>query len=382
MHLALFAFAEKRRGFSLGKLEKMHVFVRNLLTEWRKLTLPFTGETFIVAVSGGADSVSLLLALKELHDRKKLNLRFVIAHYNHSLRGAESEKDSQLVVSLTSKFNFELALGKGNVARAGNLEQNARNGRYEFLTQIAENTQSYGILTAHTMNDQAETFLINLLRGSGLQGLGGMKPIRQIEEEKEKSGIWNLESGINQSAIRNPQSAIVLVRPLLNWAKRIDTENFCRQNEVGFRNDAMNDDLAFVRVRVRKILLPMLEDFNPKIVETLSDTAKILRQENEFLECERQKIEAESENRTIDGEAQNLQLKKLKNLPKAMLYRVLRQWLEENRSDLRGLELKHIEAIERLVYSRKSGKFVELPNGGKVSKKDGKLSFKNFKVVK
>ncbi len=382
MHFALFAFAEKRRGFFRRKLEQMHGFIRNLLTEWRKLKLPFDDETFVAAVSGGADSVSLLLALKELRDRKKLNLRFVIAHFNHNLRGEESEKDAQLVVSLTSKFGFELALGKGNIARVGNLEQNARRARYEFLSQTAENVRAYGILTAHTMNDQAETFLINLLRGSGLQGLGGMKPVK-IQNSKFK--IQNSEEifeSNGQSQIANHKSQIQLVRPLLSWAKRIDTENFCRQNEIEFRNDAMNDDLAFARVRVRKVLLPMLKDFNPKIIETLSDTAKILRQEDEFLERERQKIEAENDNPMVDGDRQNLPLKKLKNLPKAMLYRVVRQWLEANRGNLRSLELKHLEAIERLAFSRKSGKYVELPNGAQVVKKDGKLSFKIFKVVK
>ncbi|MDQ3132549.1 MAG: tRNA lysidine(34) synthetase TilS [Acidobacteriota bacterium] len=363
----------------------MHGFVRNFLTEWRKLNLPFADETFVTAVSGGADSVSLLLALAELRDRKKLNLRFVVAHFNHNLRGAESEKDARLVVSLTNEFGFELALGSGNIERAGNLEQNARRARYEFLTETAQNVQACGILTAHTMNDQAETFLINLLRGSGLQGLSGMSPIRLIEREKGRRGekekeefeFFNLESEIEKSKIQNPKSKIRLVRPLLNWAKRRDTENYCRECEIEYRNDAMNDDLAFRRVRVRKVLLPLLEDFNSKIIETLSATAKIFRRENEFLECELKKIEAENDSRTFDDEQKNLPLEKLKNLPKAMFYRVVRQWLETNRGSLRGLELKHLEAIERLIYSRKSGRSVELPNGETVVKKDGKLSFKD-----
>ncbi len=368
----------------------MHGFVRNLLTEWRRLKLPFADETFIAAVSGGADSVSLFLALAELRDRKKFNLRFVIAHFNHNLRGEESEKDAQLVISLTSEFGFELALGNGNVERGGNVEQNARRARYEFLTETAESIQACGILTAHTMNDQAETFLINLLRGSGLQGLSGMSPIRQMEEEKrrkgeeekEKSGIWNMESGIEKSGtekskIQNPKSKIQLVRPLLNWAKRGDTENFCREREIEYRNDRMNDDLAFRRVRVRKVLLPLLADFNPKIIETLSDTAKILRRENEFLETEQRKIEAENQSLNIENGQKDLLLEKLNNLPEAMRYRIIRQWLEANRGDLRGLELKHLEAIERLIYSRKSGKLIELPNGGTIVKKNGKLSFKD-----
>src|SRR5215204_3454743 len=147
----------------------MHKFVRNLLTEWRKLDLPFDGETFIVAVSGGADSVGLAIALDDLKKRKKLDLRFVIAHFNHDLRGEESEKDAEFVKKLFQKFNFELAYRKGKISKAGNLEQNARIARYEFLTETAENLHAYGILTAHTINDQAETFLINLIRGSCIE---------------------------------------------------------------------------------------------------------------------------------------------------------------------------------------------------------------------
>ncbi|MGI8640165.1 MAG: tRNA lysidine(34) synthetase TilS, partial [Pyrinomonadaceae bacterium] len=166
----------------------MHKFIRNLLTEWRKLGLPFADETFIVAVSGGADSISLLLALHELRNLKKLNLRFVIAHFNHDLRGEESKEDEKFVKKIAGKFNFELACGiqdsKFKIQNQdGNLEQNARNARYKFLTDTAENLHADGILTAHTLNDQAETFLLNLIRGSGLDGLGGMKPIRSRESE-------------------------------------------------------------------------------------------------------------------------------------------------------------------------------------------------------
>ena len=85
----------------------MNKFVRNLLTEWRRLDLPFAGETFVAAISGGADSVSLLLALEELRRRKKLTNRFVIAHFNHNLRGAESEKDAEFVRRLTVEYDFE-----------------------------------------------------------------------------------------------------------------------------------------------------------------------------------------------------------------------------------------------------------------------------------
>ncbi len=338
----------------------MEDFTRNFLTEWRKLELPFEGKTFVAGVSGGADSVSLLLVLNDLRERKKFNNRFIIAHFNHNLREEDSEKDAEFVKSLCVKFNFELALGSGNVAKQGNIEQNARIARYDFLRKTAKNLHASAILTAHTINDQAETFLINLIRGSGLSGLSGMKAIRNLEKE-------NLASGINQSQIK-------LVRPLLNWATRADTENFCRINEIEYRYDTMNEDLAFKRVRVRKILLPLLQDFNPKIIETLAQTAKLLGDELH--------ISVENKSRIPKTDEQFLKLNELVNLTKPLLYQTLREWLAVNRGNLRGLELKHIEAIDRLIFSRKSGKTVELPDGETVVKEDGKLLFKIFKVEK
>ena len=341
----------------------MHNFVRNLLTEWRKLGLPFAVETFVVAVSGGADSVSLLLALHELRNLKKLNFRFVIAHFNHDLRGAESANDVEFVRGLTTKFNFEFACGIQNSAskiqnQNGNLEQNARLARYDFLYETAENLNASGILTAHTLNDQAETFLLNLIRGSGLDGLGGMKPVRSRKAD-------------DKNEITDPKSQIRLIRPLLNWARREDTENFCRLNQVEFRSDPMNENLAFKRVRIRKVLLPLLQDFNPKIIETLANTASLLREDAEFLESAAKKNAPKIDALADEGQT----IKDLKDLFPSMRRQILRAWLKEERGDLRALEAKHFQAIERLIFSRKSGTTVELPNGELVIKKAGKLKF-------
>ena len=159
----------------------MNKFVRSLLTEWRRLELPFKNETIVVAVSGGADSTSLVLALSELKQRKKLDLNFVIAHFNHNLRGRESENDSQFVKALAAKLEFENETDIWDVRSRGNLEQNARLARYEFLGRVAEKHDAFGILLAHTKNDQAETLLLNLIRGCGLDGLAGMPAVRETE---------------------------------------------------------------------------------------------------------------------------------------------------------------------------------------------------------
>jgi len=366
----------------------MNKFVRNLSTEWRKLKLPFSSATFIIAVSGGADSVSLMVALNELKTRSKLNLRFVVAHFNHHLRGEDSDKDEQFVQGLAQNFSLELALGTGEFSKeTGNLEQNAREARYKFLAQTAENLNAYAVLTAHTLNDQAETFLFNLIRGSGLDGLGGMKTVRSLE-----FGVWSSESS-EESKIQNPKSKIQLVRPLLNWAKREDTENFCLLNKIEFRSDAMNEDLKFNRVRIRKILLPLLKDFNPKIVETLAKTATLLREDAEHFAATRRRTatgffarerneNVENRDGKIETPVETLLLKDLKDIFPSMRKIILRDWLERNRGNLRRLELQHIEAIEKLIDSRKSGRTIELPGGETVIKKEGKLVFQKTKVEK
>ncbi len=327
----------------------MHKFVRNLLTEWRKLKLPFADETIIIAVSGGADSVSLMLALHNLKTHKKINLRFIIANFDHDLRGIKSRNDTEFVRKLSADLDFEFITetAKSKIQhQQGNLEQNARNARYTFLSQTAEKHKAFAILTGHTQNDQAETLLINLIRGSGLDGLAGMAAVRE-----------------------NP-AEISIVRPLLSWARREDTEGFCGLNKINFRDDEMNNDLKFSRVKIRKEIIPILQKLNPQIIETLSQTAALLREDAKEL-SEQCPIQAEF----IDQ-------KTLKNLSKSMRLRVLRHWLKRQRGHLRQINFRHLEAIESMLFSTKSGRIIELPNGEKVIKKDGNLFFEITTVEK
>lgn len=326
----------------MAKLIKVHSFVRNLITEWRRLDLPVADATVVIAVSGGADSVSLLMAMHEMRQREKHSLRLVAAHFNHKLRGAESDADEEFVRHLTSERGIELAVGHGNIETSGNLEQNARHARYAFLTRTAENLHAFGVLTGHTVNDQAETFLMNLIRGSGIDGLSGMKAVRKLTDHGSK---------------------LLLVRPLLKWAKRGDTEQYCRDLGIEYRYDTMNEDTAFKRVRIRKILLPLLEDLNPNIIETLANTAELMQHAA---------VSSEDVASEIPDE---LDLKYLKGLEKDELYRTLRNWLSHKRGTNRQLQLKHIQAVERLVLSEKSGKVAELPGGASVVRSGGKLRF-------
>jgi tRNA(Ile)-lysidine synthase len=278
------------------------------------------------------------LGIDELRKIGKLEMRIVAAHFNHRLRGEESDVDETFVRGLCSERTIQLAVRHSTSRHTSNIEQAARIERYDFLQSTAENLGSAFVLTAHTVDDQAETFLLNLIRGSGVNGLSGMRPVRP------------LASG----------GGVRLVRPLLRWTRRIDTEAYCHELGVNYRSDTMNEDESFTRVRIRKILLPLLLDFNPKIVERLADTARILSRETG---CEPE----------VTAEA--LAIADLKGLPEVQAGRLLRAWIAVNRGSLRQIELKHIDSIRRLVLSRKSGKTIELPGGHKVVKENGKLVF-------
>ena len=336
----------------------MHKFVRNLITEWRRLGLPFDGGAIVVAVSGGADSVSLLLAILDLVKRKKIGHRIIAAHFDHGLRGKESDADEAFVRELVGRLGVEYVCGRGKVSKKGNLEQNARVARYEFLRKTAFENDSAFVLTGHTINDQAETFLLNLIRGSGVDGLGAMPVIRPLDDQNPgEFQISNLRSEI--SGLR---SQIELVRPLLCWAKRSDTKAFCCDSGIEYRNDTMNDDLAFKRVRIRKELIPMLETMNPKIVETLAGTAELLGR-------------GTAETAIQIEFADELKIGELKRLGESDLYQTLRSWLGHHRGNTRSLGLKHIKAIERLVFSEKSGRLAEIPGDASVVRKGGKLVY-------
>lgn len=321
----------------------------------------------MIAVSGGADSVSLLLAIHDLTQRKKLRHRIVAAHFDHGLRGAESDADAEFVRGLTGKLGIELALKPGKVSAKGNLEQNARDARYAFLTETAKNIGAFAVLTGHTINDQAETFLLNLIRGSGVAGLAGMRVVRELGSK----GVEELRSGgVGETKDSPPlpysSTPPLLIRPLLTWAKRDDTEAFCHAMDIAYRQDSMNDDTAFKRVQIRKILLPMLAEMNPNIIETLSNTAGLMQASVE-----------NSKNNNQIGPPEELILSEVKGLPVSELNSLIRSWLKQHRGTTRALQLKHIDAVSRLILSTKSGRSAELPGGGRVVKSAGKLVYKD-----
>ena len=340
-----------RRKFTLG-----------FITEWRKLSLPTDGGRIVLAVSGGADSCALACVVAEMTERKKLRNSVVLAHFDHGLRGKESLADAAFVKELASELGFEFVLGTAPeevMSGKSNLEEKAREARYQFLGLAAENAGASHVLTAHTLNDQAETFLLNLVRGSGLTGLAGMPAVRPLGDGGRESDLK-------------------IVRPFLNWAYRSETVRYTREWGVEARIDAMNNDLSFARVKVRKELVPLLEEFNPNIIATLAATADGIARELDAIRV----VPGEVSTAAAMAESESLRIANLKELSAGSRTLAVRGWLKNRRGSLRGIGRVHVKSVISLALSKKSGKGVELPGRGKVVRASGRLRFEKGEVEK
>ena len=363
----------KFRGEGTGE-RKLSRLSRRLLVEWKARGWPMEDVRVVVAVSGGADSVALLLALDELGRARHINLGLTVAHLNHGLRGERADADARWVKALAESLEIEAVVRRADVGRRArvrkdNVEQAARRARYEFLERVACERGAWAVLTAHTLDDQAETVLLRLLRGSGAEGLTGMRPERVLAEDCETK----------------------LVRPLVAWARRADTVAYCRERGVEFRSDEMNEDESFARVRVRRKLLPLLETFNPRAVEAIARAAELLADDAAALDEEAARLldeaartssksgrgtEKKDESvRDSTSKAPPLSVDVLVAAPAAVRRRALRRWIEAGRGDLRRVEMAHMLAVEKLLRGERGGRVAELPGGSFVERRRGLLRF-------
>ena len=338
-------------------LVRLHSFPRMLLAELRKLKMPLSDATVIVAVSGGADSTALLLALDELNKAHKTSLTIHVGHLDHGIR-SDSKNDARRVNELAKSLGVRAVVGRTKALveateKSDNLEQTARRLRYEFLERTAKRLGAGFVLTGHTMDDQAETVLFRLIRGSAGEGLTGMKVIRPVSKG----------------------SRIKLVRPML-WARRHQTEDYCRARQTEFLHDEMNDDLRFARIKIRKQVLPLMQEVNKRVVEALSRTASLLREDGAVLLNDADLLLSnaiEGAPLNIETNLPSLSVEVLSDAPPALRRRALRQWISNGRGHSRRLEMVHLLAVERLLEGSKGGRTVELPNGFKVRRKRGWL---------
>ncbi len=296
--------------------------LNKLLRFLREQDMLAPGDKVICAVSGGTDSMAMLFAFYLL--KEKLGIRLEAAHFNHRLRGEESNRDEAFVRDFCGRYDIALHVGSAEVVPGEKgLEAAARDARYAFLKSLDGK-----IATAHTADDNAETVLMRMIRGTGLKGLGGITPVNGK-----------------------------IIRPLLTVTRR-ETEAFLESWCLPHVEDSSNESDAFLRNRVRHHVMPLLLEENPRLAENLSRMALRLREDEDVLS-------AQAEFDALPG------VESLKAMPSALRSRVLERFLKQN--GVKEPEDSHIALAEALLYSDKPSARANLPGGVTLSRSYDRL---------
>jgi tRNA(Ile)-lysidine synthase len=292
------------------------------------------GDGVLASVSGGADSIALVHILLKL--LPEFDLHMGIAHFDHGLRASESDRDAEFVVSVANKLNLPCYIKKADVKKFSthyklSTEEAGRILRHKFLIETAQKHGFDKIALGHHKNDMAETVLINILRGSGPQGISGIPPKRDM-----------------------------FIRPLINISQT-DIEYFLRSENINHITDSSNMDLRFIRNRIRNRLIPLLaSEYNSEIVETLNRTAEILREEQIWLDS---LINPLFERIKLPDNNANIRLfiPELKKMPIAAARRIIRKAVLEVKGNLKGVGLRHMDAIFELINAGKDENQFDFP---------------------
>ena len=317
--------------------------VNKLLKEIKKYLPP--GAQVVIACSGGADSVALTDVVWQLRD--ECGYKIAVMHVEHGLRGEEALRDAAFVEKFCAERWLDFVcrhVKAGAYAKAEGLsvEDAARKLRYRELWQYFDELGADYLLTAHHAGDQAETVLMQLLRGSGTAGLGGM----QVQAGR-------------------------LMRPLL-FVQRSEIEAYCRERNLSFCHDSTNDDVRYTRNRIRRELLPYLQQqFNPQLVTALGQTAQLAAMDNAFACHYAQKFYGEQV--AENGNLQECGAEKPLAEFEAVSTRVIRLMWEQKAAPGSELAFEHIKAVLRLLQNGSSGKAVMLPGKTAAAYSYGKL---------
>lgn len=305
------------------------------------------GDTVVVALSGGGDSVALLDILARMEE---MQLHIVIAHLNHLLRGAESDGDAAFVREIAGRYGLHAEIRSVDVRELSrqqqlSLEEAGRMARYAFLAEVAGKYGAKCTALGHHADDQAETVLMRLVRGSGASGLCAMAP-------KSADGSR--------------------VRPLLQVGRR-EIEAYLTARGLAFRTDSSNKDVNFLRNRIRHELIPYLAGYNPAIAGRLADTAVALSADEALLE--RITDEAMDRLASVAGDRVNFSMAELAAEPRGMRMRLFRRALLLVRGDLARISFRHLQAIDGLLVPGRPQRRLSLPGDVSVMRSYGTLAF-------
>jgi tRNA(Ile)-lysidine synthase len=308
----------------------------------KKYRLIARNDTIVVGVSGGPDSVALLEVLNGL--KKEFNLTLHAAHLDHMLR-KDSGADLAFVRDLARKLKIPVACERINVkklAKRGSLEEIARNARLGFLFRVARQAKADSIALGHTLDDQAETVLMRIIRGAGLYGLSAILPLRRLAGYR-------------------------VIRPLIE-VKRKEIESYLKKKKVSPRRDASNSEDIYLRNRIRRNLIPFIEKaYNKNIKEVLSHMAQSVADDYDYIN--RQAL------RNMNYFRGTIDLNRFRKLHPALQKIILRLSIARLKGDTRAIAFKHIQEIEDLVLNRPPDSIVDLPKNISVIKKKKCLSF-------
>lgn len=304
------------------------------------------GDGVIVGLSGGPDSVCLLHALYSL--REKLGISLYAVHLNHMIRGKEAERDEEYSKRFSESLGIPFYSRRIEVEKYGkengmSSEEAGRFFRYKLFNEIADEVGAKKIALAHNMNDQAETMIMRFVRGSGISGLGGIKPVRDSK----------------------------YIRPILSCSRR-EIEDYCETNKLNPVIDSTNKENIYTRNRVRLEFIPYIKKyFNPNIIENLYKNSEIFRDEDDYMHSmavlEFQRIK----------EREGINIFEFSKLHIALKKRIIRLTVENAKGNLNGIEGKHIDECIRLIEKGKTGKTIELPDNLSCS-----IEYNIFKVFK
>ncbi len=321
-------------------------------------------QLVVVGISGGADSVCLLHVLAKW--RRRLGIRIHIAHLNHQIRGVESQADAEYVSNLAGSLGIPSTIDKQDVAayraeRNCSIEEAARELRYAFLARVAREVGARRIATGHTRDDQVETILMHILRGTGITGLCGLAPCSPMMYDSQGMSLPASLPSLrdSHSSLRAKRSNLLVIRPLLDIT-RAETASYCQKHQLDARIDSSNLLPSFFRNRLRLHLLPVLRQYNPSIDQALLRLADIAKEDNAFIEQQASQVWDEVARQ--ENEAIYLDKKQIASLPVAVQRHLLRTAVTRLAGDARDIEASHVEAARRLL-KKPASKRSPLPHG-------------------